>query len=143
MCDADIVLPRSWLYLHLPHLYEVIGKKTVPEVTNKSIYQECLVVLIQGFCDVLRWLDKQVLPNHRFRLGQREYPMSLIQQRNAEILLVALLNLDSSIGKGGFLPGFRELEISVNQVFTLAFVLFRLSRSWIVTGSISKDREPT
>ncbi|KAL8914803.1 MAG: hypothetical protein Q9171_000639 [Xanthocarpia ochracea] len=124
VCDANIVLPRSWLYLHLPHLYEVIGRKTVPEVTNKSIYQECLVVLIQGFCDVLGWLDKKVLPNHKFRLGQREYPMSLIQQRNAEILLVALLNLDSSFAKGESSPGFRDLVVVVDQVLTLAFCYF-------------------
>ncbi|KAL8775630.1 MAG: hypothetical protein Q9209_000126 [Squamulea sp. 1 TL-2023] len=93
ICGNDFVVPRSWLYLHVPRIYEVIGSKQIPEITHKSVYQGCFLVLIHSFCDVLRWLDGLIPLNHRFQFGQSDYSMSLLQPRNAELLAVALLNL--------------------------------------------------
>ncbi|KAI4257414.1 MAG: hypothetical protein L6R42_005670, partial [Xanthoria sp. 1 TBL-2021] len=118
-CGNDFVIPRSWLDLHVPRLYEIVGSKQVPAIAtiaHRSMYQGCFLALIQTFCDVLRWLDNTVLLNHKFQTGKSDYSMSLIQPRNAELLAVSLLNLKLSAIGNGALPGFQDSVDEVAQV---------------------------
>ncbi|KAL8749312.1 MAG: hypothetical protein Q9199_007761 [Rusavskia elegans] len=119
ICGNDFVIPRSWLYLHVPRLYEIVGSKQVPAIAtiaHRSMYQGCFLVLIQTFCDVLRWLDSIISLNQKFQIGKSEYSMSLIQPRNAELLAVSLLNLKLSAIGNGALPGFQNSVDEVAQV---------------------------
>ncbi|KAI4235552.1 MAG: hypothetical protein LQ349_003074 [Xanthoria aureola] len=121
-CGTDFVIPRSWLYLHVPRLYEIVGSNQVPAtaaVTHRSTYQECFHVLIQTLRNVLQWLDTSIPPNHRFQNGKSDYLMSLIRPRNAELLAVSLLNFKLSAIETGALPEFPKHEDEVRKVLKL------------------------
>ncbi|KAL8725520.1 MAG: hypothetical protein Q9166_007306 [cf. Caloplaca sp. 2 TL-2023] len=94
-----------------------MGAKMIPEMTSKPVYQECFLDLIQSLCEVLTSLDKQIPHNHKFRIGHSEYPMALLQQRNAELLAVALVNLKVSFNNEGSIAGFLETETVVNEKY--------------------------
>ncbi|KAL8670744.1 MAG: hypothetical protein Q9168_004737 [Polycauliona sp. 1 TL-2023] len=124
-CGNDSAVPRSWLSLHVSRLYEIVGSKQLPAVapvTRRPIYQDCFLLLIQTFCNGLRWLDNSVPPNHKFQNGNSPYRMSLIQPRNAELLAVALLNLKLSAIGNAAIPGFQRILEEVNQVLQLKTV---------------------
>lgn len=96
-----------------------MGSNEVPAtatVTHRSTYQECFLGLIQTFCDVLQWLDKVTPPSHKFQNGKSDYPMSLIQPRNAEVLAVSLLNLKLSAMENKALPEFPKHVDEVRKV---------------------------
>ncbi|KAL8966881.1 MAG: hypothetical protein Q9197_005738 [Variospora fuerteventurae] len=59
-------------------------------------------ILITSFCQILTRLNTQMDMSPKFYyVGQRSYPVGLLQQRNAEFLAVAHLNL--GLGGGNFI----------------------------------------
>ncbi|KAL8684834.1 MAG: hypothetical protein Q9224_006108, partial [Gallowayella concinna] len=96
ICSDDLVLPQTWLYLHLPLVCDSAASRKLHMPSHKREYQNCLLRLVKQFCVVLKYMDQQLWPNSNLRLGNQNYQISLLQQRNAELLAIALLNIKLS-----------------------------------------------
>ena len=115
-CPTAFILPKSWIDLHtskIPHPKESLKPL---EWSDKAIYQVCLVRLLTAFCDALSHLDEAFQnPDSEFGFsyGGRNYHSSLLQQRNAELLAIVIVNVRAS---SGALKGLVEAWAYVQKV---------------------------
>ena len=91
-----MLLPRSWLDLHLPELFKLTDFVEQADQMQQWAYQTGLLLLMKSFMD----LHKHY-PQHKQRYLNygRSYPSKIIQQRNAELVATILANIPR-------LPGF-------------------------------------
>ena len=67
--------------------------------TDKHVYQECLVYVIDCFCHLLSRLDDAMQDSQgdfSFCFGGRVYDRILLQQRNLELIAIILINLSGN-----------------------------------------------
>ncbi|KAL8762219.1 MAG: hypothetical protein Q9184_001736 [Pyrenodesmia sp. 2 TL-2023] len=115
-CVDGFVVPRSWISIHLTRICSANTHQQVPIVSDSIKYQQCLVDLMKGFCHLLEWLDRQFSSSPKFFVGSVPYQAALLQQRNAELLALAFLNL--SLG-GAYSSLLRDLGLAVDKVLNL------------------------
>ncbi|KAL8960652.1 MAG: hypothetical protein Q9193_002685, partial [Seirophora villosa] len=108
ICSDSFVVPQSWISMHLMQICRVGSHTQVPNPSDKSQYVQCLDDLTRSFCRILSRLDGQMSASPRFYIGQRGYPIGLLQQRNAEFLAVTHLNLGLSGGNSNLQKGILE-----------------------------------
>jgi hypothetical protein len=97
ICRTGLVIPQSWIDIHLPW-FVGNGRSHTSEALPESsihIYRRCLMDLTRSFARMISELDPYVLCDIRkgFRLGIRIYPSRLLHRRNVELLSVAIINL--------------------------------------------------
>lgn len=107
--------------MHLMQICRVGNHAQVPNPSDKSLYIQCLDDLTKSFCRILNKLDGQMSASPRFYIGQRSYPIGLLQQRNAEFLAVTHLNLGLSGGNSNLQ---KEILERINTVDLLFFIPF-------------------
>ncbi|KAL9035291.1 MAG: hypothetical protein Q9180_004939, partial [Flavoplaca navasiana] len=132
-------IPFSWLCQYIPRLFETAGLKKVPESIDRVTYKGGLTTLILGLCGILHRLDQYHKANHElpreklehltldqqtllkrnFHYGKRNYPASLLQPRNAELLAVAVLNLKLDVHGDQATKAFQPILKDVEEVFKL------------------------
>lgn len=81
-------------------------------------YHECLLQLVQTFSRLLSRLDKALQQGWSFSYGRRNYHQSLLQQRNAEVLVIGLVNLPT------FQSGIGTARQYANEVSLGGLMLF-------------------
>ncbi len=79
--------------MHLIRICNAGGHRHVPTPSDRAKYQQCLLDLVKGFGHILEWLDDRLSMNPRFFVGNVSYQATLLQQRNAELMSVAFVNL--------------------------------------------------
>ncbi|KAL8646450.1 MAG: hypothetical protein Q9210_006135 [Variospora velana] len=100
ICPDSFIIPRSWISMHLLRICCEQSHTKVTNPSDKLRYDQGLIELITSFCQVLTRLNAEMDLSPKFYVGQRSYPIGLLQQRNAEFLAVAHLNL--GLGGGNF-----------------------------------------
>lgn len=87
----SIVIPRSWVDLHLPAILRANDLAKTPNWEQRCAYRDGLILLIQALIGLLVGPDHQGF--NKFISCGREYPVRNLQQRNAELLCTILMNL--------------------------------------------------
>ena len=67
--------------------------------TDRHLYQECLVYVVNCFCHLLSRLDdtlQDIQGGFSFCFGGHVYDRIMLQQRNLELLAVILINLSGN-----------------------------------------------
>lgn len=125
----DIILPRSWITLHVSSLCVAESHLKTLHSLDKKTYQQCLSRLVKVFCNGLKFLDTHLTQNSDFCVGHHTYKASLLHQRNAEILAVASLNLRLSGAD-------KEVVIRTTEIVNEALALSTVRKeNLIYTGS--------
>lgn len=91
--QSSVLIPRSWLDLHLPGILRRNPMTTTPTTGQLAMYCHALVSLLQSFTELLEWLEGPLKEGGKFYVCGRDYPTRLLQQRNAEVLAIILVNL--------------------------------------------------
>ncbi|KAL8933685.1 MAG: hypothetical protein Q9216_006254 [Gyalolechia sp. 2 TL-2023] len=110
------IVPRSWITLHVSRLCEAGSHLKLVQPSEVKQYQHCLVKLTRSFCEILKWLDDRFPWRSDFWVGNWPYKITLLHQRNAEILAVARLNLELSGADAGLLTG---IKTAINETLAL------------------------
>ncbi|KAL8986590.1 MAG: hypothetical protein Q9177_004130 [Variospora cf. flavescens] len=101
ICSDSFIIPQSWISMHLLRICCGQSYTKVTNPSDKLRYNQCLIELITSFCQILTRLNTQMDMSPKvYYVGQRSYPIGLLQQRNTEFLAVAHLNL--GLGGGNF-----------------------------------------
>lgn len=67
--------------------------------TDKYVYQECLVYVVNCFCHLLSRLDDTLQDSQggfSFSFGGHVYDRIMLQQRNLELIAIILINLSGN-----------------------------------------------
>ncbi|KAF7505465.1 hypothetical protein GJ744_000712 [Endocarpon pusillum] len=117
-CRVAVLLPQSWIDIHLPWFAYIKQSLLAREVSNDDlrIYTASLLELTTCYCQLVSRLDS--LPGPVFRLGLHDYQSRLLWQRNMELL--ALIVVNWGFGSNG-MEGFQDVWRRVRQVFFLPF----------------------
>ena len=94
--QSSIMVPRSWVDLHLPNILTRNSLVTVLNFQQRSIYRDALVILLDAFVELLHFIDASLQDGNKkkFQLCGRDYPSRiLLQQRNCELLSIIMVNL--------------------------------------------------
>lgn len=119
--QSSVLIPHSWLDLHLHDILSLNKLSTLPSFDQRSVYRDALVFLIKAFVELLTWIDNNLQPGQSFVVCGRGYHTRLLQQRNAELLALILVNFPSSLRPRDF----NSLWQAVVQVFGLRSVKAR------------------
>ena len=93
-CPMAYVVKRSWVSLYMPALIGHIERAKWLDTLDVEILRECLIDLINGFIRLLWRVDQGFEDkSFAFSYGGRAYPRETLQQRNAELLAIALINV--------------------------------------------------
>lgn len=107
--------------MHLPRINESTNSQSLHLTSYKGQYTDCLEKLVKAFSVILDFVDKHSSTTARLRVGNQQYQISLVQQRNAELLVVALLNL--RISSYSDEQAFFTLGRAVEKVLNLCSVI--------------------
>lgn len=112
-CRVGVILPQSWIDIHLPWFDYVEQSPPAREISNDElrIYEGSLLELTTCYCQLLRRLDS--LQGPVFRLGLSNYPSRLLHPRNMELLAFVVVNLRLGVTE---VEGFKEVWQEVCQV---------------------------
>lgn len=96
-CRLGIVLPQSWIDIHMPRILgngQTYSASSVP-ANSRPKYRSSLANVIHFFAMLLSRLDPYAVPEvaKGFRFGKRTYPSRLLHRRNVELLSIANINL--------------------------------------------------
>ena len=92
-CPMAYVVPRSWLSLYMPSLIGHVERAEFIDSSNMEILRECLIELVNGFIRLLWRVDQGFQDGtFAFSYGGKAYPKLILQQRNVELLSIALIN---------------------------------------------------
>ena len=95
----------------MPHLAVPQGKLTWK---NQYAYQQCLILLIDKFCAVYAALPGALQPRGAaLSWNGQNYHSALLQRRNVEFLVFALMNLAACTAKP---PSFESVSARVQTV---------------------------
>ena len=90
---SSIMVPRSWVDLHLPDILKKNDLANSLDFKELSIYRDALIILLTAFVELLYFVDASIQQTKKFQLCGREYPSRILQQRNCEFLLIIMVNL--------------------------------------------------
>ena len=91
--QSSIMVPRSWVDLHLPDILTRNSLVTVLDVQQRFIYRDALIILLNAVVELLHFVDASLQKAKNFQLCGREYPSRILQQRNCELLSIIMVNL--------------------------------------------------
>ena len=92
-CPMAYIVPRSWVSLHMPSLIGHVERAEWLDGLDVQLYRECLVELVRSFSNLLFRVERAVQDEgFAFSYGGAPYPFNILQQRNVELLAMALLN---------------------------------------------------
>ena len=92
-CPMACVVPRSWLSLYMPSLIGHVEHAELIDSSDVEILRECLIDLVNGFIRLLGRVDQGFQDGtFAFSYGEKAYPKVILQQRNIELLSIALIN---------------------------------------------------
>ena len=111
-CPMAYVVKRSWVSLYMPALIGHIERAKWLDILDVEILRECLIDLVNGFMRLLWRVDQGFGDkSFAFSYGGRAYPRETLQQRNAELLAIALINVaDYEPQPPGFLQAWRSFQ---------------------------------
>lgn len=93
ICPMAYVVPRSWVSLYMPSLIGHVERAKLLEPLDMEILRECLIDLVNGFTRLLWRVDQGFQDgSFAFSYGGKAYPKVALQQRNVELLAIALIN---------------------------------------------------
>ena len=111
-------MPQAWLEIYLPRF----PRSALPSVplpwAEKYIYREMLDQLINGFCSIMERLDGAFAGfDFSFQCrGRKIINPSLLQQRNVDFLVIALVNLHAN---ANIPPDHNKAIAAVQKVWSL------------------------
>lgn len=111
-CPMGYVVPRSWVSLYMPSVIGHVERAEFLGALDIEILRECLVDLVNGFTRLL-WRADQGFQNGSFAFsyGGKVYPKVALQQRNVELLAIALINAaDYQPQPPGFLDAWKSFQ---------------------------------
>lgn len=111
-CPMAYVVKRSWVSLYMPALIGHVERARWLDIINVEILRECLIDLVNGFIRLL-WRVDQGFEDESFAFlyEGRAYPKEALQQRNVELLAIALINVaDYEPQPSGFLQAWRSFQ---------------------------------
>ena len=111
-CSMAYVVPRSWVSLYMPSLIGHVERAEWLDISDVEILRECLIDLVNGFTRLLCRIDHGFEDeNFAFSYGGRAYPRETLQQRNVELLAIALINVaDYQPQPLGFVQAWRSFQ---------------------------------
>ena len=111
-CPMAYVVPRSWMSLYMPSLIGHAESAEWLDSSDVEILRECLIDLVNGFTRLLCRVDQGFEnTSFAFSYGRRAYPRETLQQRNVELLAIALINAaDYQPRPTGFLQAWRSFQ---------------------------------
>ncbi len=124
-CVVACVFTQAWIDLYVPRLTDAIRSAEPLEMAELICkYQESLVELTKGFCNILRRFNEVPPPGITVLCSGKPHPSLLLRQRNAELVAIVIANLAHSQPKG-----FAELWTIAKGVFEFDFVRAKHLRS--------------
>ena len=120
MSQSSIFVPQSWLDLHLAEILKGYRLEAPFTWEQRCTCRDSLVLLLTTFIELLQWLNEPPQADADFCTGSRFYPRRILQQRNAELLAVIIINLRAipSLWTQGLVPIWED----VVKVFQLPTV---------------------
>ena len=120
MSQSSILVPQSWLDLHLAGILKRYRFEAPFTWEQRCTCRDSLVLLLTTFIKLLQWLNEPLQANADFDTGGRSYPRRILQQRNAELLAVIIINLraNPSLWTQGLVPIWEDV-IKVFQLPTV------------------------
>ena len=116
-CPMAYVVKRSWVSLYMPALIGHVERAKWLDTLDVEILRECLIDLVNGFIHLLWRVDQGFEDkSFAFSYGGRAYPRETLQQRNAELLAIALINVAEYEPQP---PGFFQAWRSFQKVCTI------------------------
>ena len=111
-CSMAYVVPRSWVSLYMPSLIGHVERAEWLDISDVEILRECLIDLVNGFTRLLCRVDQGFEDkSFTFSYGRRAYPRETLQQRNVELLAIALINVaDYQPQPTGFCQAWRSFQ---------------------------------
>ncbi len=111
-CPMAYVVPRSWVSLYMPSLIGHVERAEWLDISDVEILRGCLIDLVNGFTRLLCRVDQGFEDkSFTFSYGRRAYPRETLQQRNVELLAIALINVaDYQPQPTGFLQAWRSFQ---------------------------------
>ena len=111
-CPMAYVVPRSWVSLYMPPLIGHIERAELLDSLDMEILRECLIDLVNGFTRLLCRVNQAFQEgSFAFSYGGRPYPKVALQQRNVELLAIALINAaEYQPPPPGFLQAWRSFQ---------------------------------
>ena len=92
-CPMAYVVPRSWVSLYMPSLIGHVERAELLESSDMEILRECFIDLVNGFTRLLKRVDQGFQDGgFAFSYGGKAYAKVALQQRNVELLAIALIN---------------------------------------------------
>ncbi len=98
-CSAVFAIPKSWAYFYLPTFMGSTPHNDSLAWTDRHVYQECLVYLVNCFCHLLSRVDDALQDSQggfSFSSTGHTYDRILLQRRNLELLAIILINLSGN-----------------------------------------------
>ncbi|KAG7005395.1 UvrD-like helicase ATP-binding domain-containing protein [Physcia stellaris] len=93
IAQSSIMIPRSWVDVHLYSILRSTALTDTPDFQQRSVYRDALVMLLQAFIELLKFINTPLEAGKKFLLCGREYPTRILQQRNCELLAIIVVNL--------------------------------------------------
>lgn len=93
IAQSSIMVPRSWVDVHLFSILRNTALIDTPNFQQRSVYRDALVMLLQAFIELLKFINTPLEAGKRFLLCGRDYSSRILQQRNCEFLAIILVNL--------------------------------------------------
>ena len=92
-CPMAYVVPRSWVSLYMPSLIRHVERAELLDSSDMEVLRECLLELVNGFARLLWRVDQGFQDgSFAFSYGGKAFPKVALQQRNVELLAIALVN---------------------------------------------------
>ena len=93
IAQSSVMVPRSWMDLHLSDILLRNSLVTAVNFQQRSIYRDSLLILLSAYLELLEFADTSLREAKKFHVCGREYPSRILQQRNCELLAVIMVNL--------------------------------------------------
>ena len=93
MAQDSIVVPRSWLDLHIAGILDKNDLSARPNWDQRCTFRDALILLLTTFTALLKFMNDSLLADAGFYVCGTWYHSRILQQRNAELLAVIMVNL--------------------------------------------------
>ena len=131
MSQSSIAVPRSWLDLHLADILKENVISATLDSEQRFAYRDALLLLITTFIELLQKLNGPLQADASFHSHGCGYPSRILQQRNAELLAIIIVNLSA-------IRDLRPLDFNkYSQAANKAFQLHTV-RAWHLEHGLGK-----
>ena len=93
MSQSALMIPRSWLDLHIAGILNQNDLGGRPSWDQRCTFRDALLLLLKTFIDLLHRLNESLQNDAGFYVCGTWYHSRILQQRNAELLAVIMVNL--------------------------------------------------